>query len=200
MNLKEKNIKTFDRIAEVYDKGIIKKWSLLTQKNAIDSLRIKRNAKILDAGCGTGNLLSILSEKDKSFVLYGIDVSAKMLKAAKAKLKGRAKLRIMPVEKLKDKKKFDYIFSVDAFHHYYDQDKAMKNLFLALKKGGSLIVVDIDFGFVFNAIFHAIEPGNNKIIPHVDMISLFQSRKFHSTRQKKIWYFTFMTVGEKVDL
>ena len=41
--LKEQNVKMFDRIAEVYDKGIIKKWSLTIQKNIIDSLKFKRN-------------------------------------------------------------------------------------------------------------------------------------------------------------
>ena len=197
MNLKERNVEAFDKIAEFYNRGIIKKWSLVIQKNIIDSLRIKKNSKILDVGCGTGNLLSMLSEKDKSLALYGIDISTKMLKSAGMKLKGRANLKIMPIEKLGYRNKFDYIFSVDSFHHYYNQDEALNRMFFALKNGGNIVVVDIDFGTVFNWIFHNVEPGNNKIIPHLDMVRLFKARKLRKIKQKKIWYFTFMTIGEK---
>jgi|SRR3989344_1041704 len=195
--LKEQNVKMFDRIAEVYDKGIIKKWSLTIQKNIIDSLKFKRNSKILDVGCGTSNLLSMLYKKDNSFALYGIDISTKMLKVSKEKLKGRVKLKVIPIENINYKNKFDYIFSVDSFHHYYNQDKALKNMFFALKKGGNLVIVDIDFGIIFNKIFHIIEPGNNRIIRHLDMTKLFKLNKFKKVRQKKIWYFTFMTIGKK---
>lgn len=196
MNLKKQNERAFDKIAEIYDKRIIKKWSLTIQKNIMNSLKIKDNSKILDAGCGTGNLLLILSEND-NFGLYGIDISRKMLKIAETKLKKVVKLKRIPVEKLNYKNKFDYIFSVDSFHHYYDQNTAIKKMFLALKKGGNLIVADIDFGIIFNQIFHKLEPGNNKIIPHLEMIKLFKINKFKKIRQKKIWHFTFMTFGEK---
>ena len=66
-----------------------------------------------------------------------------------------------------------------------------------IKNGENIVVVDIDFGTVFNWIFHNVEPGNNKIIPHLDMVRLFKARKLRKIKQRKIWYFTFMTIGEK---
>ncbi|MEK6854703.1 MAG: class I SAM-dependent methyltransferase [Nanoarchaeota archaeon] len=197
MNLKEQNIRIFDRIAGSYDRGIIKKWSLRIQRNAVKSLKIERNSKILDVGCGTGNLFSALSSQNKNLRLYGIDISEKMLRIAKTKTRKKANLRIMPIEKLNDKNKFDYVFSIDSFHHYYNQDLAFEKMFSALKKRGKLIVVDVDFGYVFNKIFHKIEPGNNEILSHLDMIKLFKLNNLKNITQKRIWLFTFMTIGQK---
>ena len=57
-----------------------------------------------------------------------------MLEIAKKKLGNKAKLNLIPIEKINYKTKFDYIFSTEAFHHYEDQKKAMKNFYFALKK------------------------------------------------------------------
>src|SRR3989344_1574500 len=143
-NIMQENRKFFNKIAGYYDKGIFKNLLLNPIKNAVEFVNVKKGSKILDAGCGTGNLLKILEDENKNLRLYGIDISEEMLKVARKKLK-LVKIKLGSVEKLNFKKDFfDYIFSIDAFHHYYNSTLVMRNFYRILKKGGYLVTVDFD--------------------------------------------------------
>jgi len=191
--LKQKNIKFFNKIARHYDKGIFKNLLFNPVKKAVEFVNVKKNSKILDAGCGTGNLLKILEDKNKGLKLYGVDISKEMLKIAKKKLK-KAKIKLEAAEKLTFKKKyFDYVFSVDAFHHYYNYDLVMRNFYRVLKRDGCLIVVDFSFGIFFNKI----EPGNNEMHTAREFKELFKKYKFKDIKQKKVGLFSILTIGRK---
>ena len=151
-DLEQKNKEFFNKIAGYYDKGIFKNLLFNPIKKAVEFVKVKKNSKILDAGCGTGNLLKILEDKNANLKLYGIDISKEMLKIAEKKLKNKAKLNLVAVEKIRYKDKFNYVFSTEAFHHYENQDKAMENFYKALKKNGELIIVDLSFEFALAII------------------------------------------------
>ena len=48
-------------------------------------LNLKNGDKILDIGCGTGNMTSLIAEKYKGCFITGIDASASMIKTADRK-------------------------------------------------------------------------------------------------------------------
>ena len=192
------NEKFFDKIARQYDGGVAGKIVRKMHLRVVRLINIKNNSKVLDAGCGTGDLLSILAE-NKSLKLYGIDISKEMIKISKKKLKNKAKIGLSSVEKLKFAKNyFDYVFSIDAFHHYESQDKAMENFQKILKKRGNLIIVDVNFG-IFNWLFHLIEPGNTKMYSKEGMIKIFKKYKFKKIEQKGIGFLSTATWGRKND-
>lgn len=196
-NLKRKNIEFFNKIAKHYDNGIFKNLLLNPIKNAVEFINIKKGSKILDAGCGTGNLLKILNDRNDNLKLYGADISKEMLKIARKKEKN-AKLKLESVEKLSFRKNyFDYVFSIDAFHHYYDYTLVMRNFYRVLKKGGYLIVVDFNFCVFFNKIFNRIEPGNNKMHTAPEFKDLFKEYRFKDIKQKKLRLFNILTIGRK---
>ena len=120
-----------------------------------------------------------------------------MLEKAKEKLRNRAVLMILPVEKLNFRGKFDYVFSTEAFHHYANQEKAMKNFYNSLRKKGKLVIVDLDFGFILNKLFHAIEPGNSKMNNVGNFHRLFEEARFIKIKQEKIGLFAIITIGKK---
>ena len=64
-----RNEKIFNFVAEPYDKGIIGRWLFSVVKSTVDEISLKKNAKILDAGTGTGNLLFIFEKKKKNLQL-----------------------------------------------------------------------------------------------------------------------------------
>jgi len=130
--------------------------------------------------------------------LYGIDISPKMLAIAKKKLGNKAKLNLTPAEKLNYKNKFDYIFSTEVFHHFYDQRIAMKKFYNALKNNGRLIIVDLNFGITLNWIFHEIEPGNSKMNSKKEFYVLFKKYRLRNIQQKRLGLFIIITVGKKV--
>ena len=197
-NLEQKNKKFFNNIAKYYGKGIFKNWNRKIERKAIETASIKKNSKILDVGCGTGNLLYLFQEQGKNLKLYGIDISNEMLKIAKARLTKQTNLRLKPIEKINFKSNyFDYVFSVDTFHHYSNYDLAMKNIYRVLKKKGKLIIADFNFGFIGNKIFHAIEPGNNKMYSKDEFKKLFKAYGFKNINQKRFGLFSILIIGEK---
>lgn len=194
IDIEKQNKIFFGKIAKYYD-IFFGNWIRKIQIKVIKSTKIKKGSKVLDAGCGTGNLLFLLEKNDVE--LYGIDVSKEMLKIAKYKLKN-TKLELSPAENLNFKNNFfDYVFSIDAFHHYFDKEKAMKNFHRVLKRNGKLIIVDVNFGSHLNKVFQKLEPGNNKIYNKNEMRKIFKQYSFKEIKQSKAGMLTVMTVGIK---
>lgn len=197
MHTLKKNIIFFDKFSKVYDNIIFKIWFGKVFKKILKETPIKNNSIILDVGCGTGNFLKLLS-KNKTLELHGIDISPKMLKIAKNKLKKNVKLKLIPVEEMEYENQFDYVFSTESFHHYSNQEQAMKKFNLALKENGKLIVADLNFGKFLNKIFNKIEPGNQKMNSNEDFLILFKKQGFKEIVQKKAGLFVTVTIGKKI--
>jgi ubiquinone/menaquinone biosynthesis C-methylase UbiE len=191
--LKE-NLKVFNKVAKSYD--LTNFWFKIILLRLIKEVKIKNNSTILDAGCGTGSLLKILS-KNKTLKLYGIDVSRKMLEIAKKKLKDRAKLSLTPVEKIRYRNKFDYVFSIIAMHHYYDQEKAIKNFHQSLKSKGKVVILDVDFGKNLNAILSRMHRAIVKINSKKEIYEVLKKYKFKNIKQKRVFVFFILSIGNK---
>ncbi|MEM4325888.1 MAG: class I SAM-dependent methyltransferase [Candidatus Pacearchaeota archaeon] len=194
LKLEQQNRVLFDLFSKYYDYLL---WVLnKALKNVLSRVKIKNNSVILDAGCGTGNLLYMLS-KNKTLKLEGVDINRNMLTEARKKLGDKIRLRLMKIEDLKDKNKFDYVFCTEAFHHFQDQKKVMKNFYSSLKRGGKLVLLDIDFGRIFNFVFNKLEPGNSKMNSKREFYNLFNKTGFKKIKQERIWFFLILNIGEK---
>lgn len=197
--LEEANINFFAKIANIYDKVFFKKIMDYRIKKTIISANVKKNSKILDIGCGTGNLLCSLS-KDDSLELHGIDLSKEMIQIAKKKLKNKALVKLGGVENLIKEYKnnyFDYIFIEDAFHHLPNQDKLIVRIKSLLNREGKLIISDLSFGNIGNVIFHKLEPGNSKMYTIKEYKELFEENKFKNIKQENFGLISVYTEGKK---
>ena len=89
--------------------------------------------KILDAGCGTGGLLSHLDSKWK---IYGIDINPKAIEFAKKKTPGQfiqGNLHQIPFED----NFFDFIVSNDVIYHQeINEEQTVREIYRVLKPGG----------------------------------------------------------------
>lgn len=97
---------------------------------------VKSDARILDAGCGTGGLLKLLS----NFEAEGVDISLEALKFCKLRV---AKAKQGSLEKLPFRdKSFEAVISIDVIYHKYVKDdfQVMKELSRVLKPNGLLIL------------------------------------------------------------
>jgi len=109
---------------------------------------IKKQYKILDAGCGTGSLAITLKQKYKNIELYAIDIDKDVLKIAENKnRKNNIKIffKQAPVQSLPYKSSFfDIVYSSLVIHHLKTKDKilAMKEIHRILKKNGVFILAD----------------------------------------------------------
>jgi ubiquinone/menaquinone biosynthesis C-methylase UbiE len=107
----------------------------------------KSPAKILDAGCGTGNLIATLNEKMKDSTIYGVDISYSMLQRAYRKLerKNNNEIKFFNIDISKGLPFPDEFFDGIACVHvinYLDKPRFVcKEFERTLKNGGDLILV-----------------------------------------------------------
>ncbi len=99
----------------------------------------KKHLRILDLGCGTGNVLSYLSKHLKAG-LIGLDSSEVMLQ----KYKGPVSVKLVQGDIYHPKFKtysFDVILSLDVIEHLRDDVGCLDSMNRLLKKGGVAIIV-----------------------------------------------------------
>jgi len=195
----DENIAFFEGWASNYDFSLFQFWMKKFHAPVLKEITNKR-IRILDLSCGSGELLREISNNFPLVELYGIDISPKMLEIARGKLQGRGViLQKMDVCDLKYADNyFDFVFSTEALHHYYDQTKALQEMRRVVKKGGKVIVVDINFGLrIVHRIFEKVEPGCVKVNSKEEMRNLFVESGLKIVWQKRNFLFSVATMGVK---
>jgi len=109
--------------------------SSLLSSSLDSSVKISKKSKILDYGCGSGQLLQLLKEKGFKD-LQGYEPS----KEAHSK----------NVKYIKKLKKYDIIFMLDVLEHIKDEKKAISKISSLLNKGGTLILSVPAFMFLWS--------------------------------------------------
>lgn len=102
----------------------------------------KKGARVLEAGCGLGNWVFILSES--GFDVFGMDISKVSLGRARENLLSHGlpsklvlgDLRNIPLQD----NSFDAIVSYGAVEHFPDTINALKDFFRILKPGGACLI------------------------------------------------------------
>lgn len=141
MDKTELTIKTYDISAsEFMDKFM----DLKLYKNTLNEFvkYIKPGSKILDAGCGPGNIEKFLLEKDKTLRITGIDLSSEMIKLAKNNVPD-ADYEVKDIRKLNyPKNEFDTIICAFCLPYLYDEEALnfIKNISGFLKPDGYLYI------------------------------------------------------------
>lgn len=108
--------------------------------------KLSFHGNISDLGCGTGELIEILSEK-VSHKLIGIDASSEMLELARLRLSGTdaAELRLGELEHLPMKnKEIDTAIMNMVLHHISQPEVPITEVFRVLKPKGLFILADFE--------------------------------------------------------
>jgi ubiquinone/menaquinone biosynthesis C-methylase UbiE len=132
----------YAKAAERYDE----KWAFYVEATTRETLRrmpMTPTAKLLDVGCGTGELLRRLRVKYQDAVLAGLDPVAEMLEVARNKLTGKEDLRIGYADSLPwQSGTFDVVVSCNMFHYISHPIAALREMARLLRPGGSLVLTD----------------------------------------------------------
>lgn len=97
---------------------------------------LTRKGRILDNGCGIGNMIEMLSSED----VVGLDISEKML--IKAKTRGKKVLRGDSMHLPFANCSFDIVLGRSLLHHLPDPAQGVDEMHRVLKRGGELLIVD----------------------------------------------------------
>ena len=114
-----------------YIKG---RWTSVIKK-LCKFYKLKKNAKILDVGCGKGFFLKDLKDFNNSFQIHGVDISKYAKKNSHPDIKSHITLSNSNNLKWKDKY-FDLAVSFNTFHnlHNYDLYKSLTEIERVAKK------------------------------------------------------------------
>jgi ubiquinone/menaquinone biosynthesis C-methylase UbiE len=115
-------------------------------------LDLQPGHRVLDAGCGTGDLLRILAPLLRSGSAVGIDLSDTMVSEARRRTdSGFANLsfRMADVQELPfDNGSFDRVMATQLLLHVPDPQLALAEMHRVLASGGRISVGEIDWGTV----------------------------------------------------
>jgi trans-aconitate methyltransferase len=150
--------KEFDVYADGYDAAMSNPLKKVTGSNQdaflrpkIDLLRRtvgekKRAFRVLDFGCGTGDMLRLLKEVEPTWQLEGTDVSSGMLAKAKTKFSdwNVPCPELYITDQLSSKKPFDLIFASCVFHHIPPAEWIMnaEKIRESLNSGGKCVIFE----------------------------------------------------------
>lgn len=141
----------FEREAKRFDKFFFKVLPFYSE--IIDALALAipfkkdKKIRIMDLGCGTGNITKALKEKYPHASVTCIDLAENMLETAKAKLNDCADIEYWcgDIREFNYSRKYDAIISSLVLHHLEEKDKRgfYKTVFKALNKGGVFYNADM---------------------------------------------------------
>lgn len=131
----------FDAIAHSYDYWKEKNWYYYDALKRIAGLFSDETQAILDAGCGTGGIISTLSGRER----VGIDISEEMIEIAKERHKNEKNLSFFASDILSfhSDKKFECILFFDVIEHLDQPEEVLMRLreLLSTKKGRLVVTM-----------------------------------------------------------
>ena len=141
-------------------------------KSLVELLNPKKNERILDLGCGSGQLTFKINEISKNTI--GIDKSVEMIADAKLRY-GKVKFQVCNAENFRFKNKFDSIFSNATLHWIKNYSSVIKCMYENLKLNGRIV---LEFG------------GKNNVKTIVDQLRRSLKKRGYLNQSKlELWYF-----------
>ena len=142
---KQLSIKEFNKAANKYESNNSGIYEMCKDDYPpiLKEIRKKDFEYLLDAGCATGPMLSLLTEEYPNKKYVGLDLSPKMIELAKKKNLPNTEFIEGDCENMPLKNNtFDIVINSQSFHHYPNPQAFFNEVHRVLKPGGKLILRD----------------------------------------------------------
>jgi ubiquinone/menaquinone biosynthesis C-methylase UbiE len=140
----------FTRWSDNYDRSVLQ-WLLFGPSHRAIIERVSEQAgdiplRILDVGCGTGQLASRVRSAFPRAQIWGVDLVSSMLNKGAERWR-RHYGHIFPVQGDSERlpfatSAFDVVTCANSFHHYPHQERAIAEMHRVLRPGGRLMLLD----------------------------------------------------------
>tara|TARA_Y100001980_G_C14531276_1_gene307286 strand:- start:320 stop:1024 length:705 start_codon:yes stop_codon:yes gene_type:complete len=162
--------KVFDKVSNKYDLmndfmsfGIHRLW----KRDLINIMSPYKNQKLIDVGCGTGDIGKLFLETvNFKGEVYNVDPNIKMIQEGKKKYKDINNIKWFnaQAEKLKFKdNSFDFYTISFGLRNTKDINKSLHEAYRVLKPGGKFLC--LEFSKVQNEKLEKLYKGYSKLIP-----------------------------------
>jgi len=102
----------------------------------IEQLDLRGDERILDLGCGDGELTARLALRVPRGMVLGIDASQGMIDTARKHAAGNLDFALKDIDLLDYEDEFDVVFSNATLHWIKDHRRMLRNVHRALRTGG----------------------------------------------------------------
>lgn len=160
INYKELSVKEFDAAAEQFDEDNPSVYNMCRKDypDILEELEKEEFQDLLDAGCGTGAVISLLKKAYPDRQYTGIDLSRKMIGVAERKKLEHVTFLQGDCENLPfPENSFDAVTCSMSFHHYPHPEKFFLSCSRVLRKGGRLLIRDMAVPEVISGFVNHIE-------------------------------------------
>jgi len=160
----------------------------------LKELRALPAGRLLDIGCGTGELAARLAQR--GWHVTGLDLCERMLHQARIKLNGdggSVHLTVGDSERLPFASgAFDAVTCANSFHHYPHQERVVSDMYRVLRPGGHLLLLDgwpdqFIGRIVYDFIITRVEGGAVWHRESRDMEAMLRSTGFRHVMQKRTY-------------
>ncbi|MFX4263475.1 class I SAM-dependent methyltransferase [Pelotomaculum propionicicum] len=140
---KERSKKYFDKKASNFFDTFDGKFCRLMYEGVMQRIKMQPFRSILDIGCGTGAMLSLVISEYKDIQACGIDLSENMIEKAAGLLDSRVQLVVGDSDYLPwADNSFDLAVCNSSFHHFPEPTKVLNEIRRVLTPGGRMIIAD----------------------------------------------------------
>ena len=188
---KDLTIREFTKAAEVYETSHAGIYEMCREDYPYIAGELEKEpyTDLLDCGCGTGPMISLLYEKDPTKHYTGIDITPKMIEAANAKGLDGVSFVVGDCEALPfEAESFDAIICSNSFHHYPNPQKFFDSVRRVLRPGGRLILQDYTAPKLILWLMNHTEMPLANLVGHGDVAaySMDTVRNFCETAQLRV--------------
>ncbi len=156
-----------------------------TWENYLKDLPINKDSKILDVGCGRGDIAIHLAKKAKlvigiDYSKDGISIANKIREGLDKSIQKKTKFKIMDIKKIYfPNNYFDTVICIDVLEHLYktEAEKAMQEISRVLKKNGTLFVHTGPNKILYDIVYKWYVLPLNRLLTKLDQI--FKRRKYN---------------------
>ena len=176
----------WEKLAHKYNNLWVQKYSLgptrrEVKKKVLPLLEKNNELKILDIGCGTGQLIKEISDHYNKVNYLGIDVAENMIEVAKKNNKGKnVKFKTSSIESFESNDKYDIIICTHAFPYFPNKQEMIKKMAGLCNKKGQVIIVNSSTNSLKDLIinfFLKATTSKAKYLSIDEMKKLFKSAK-----------------------
>jgi ubiquinone/menaquinone biosynthesis C-methylase UbiE len=200
----KQNEELWDSRAATYDRSFsFTRW---TQKKLVSMVRLEQNPYVLDLACGTGWAVRYAANSANGRgKFFGIDNSSKMIEQAEALSKGYENVHFHKsrVEELPfDDDFFDCVISSNAFHHFSNPAKALREAHRVLKPKGRIFILDTTannfFMRVVDGLSRKIEKAHVRLYSTREFQALFEQAGLSYMTSKPVFSAIKVHIAEKI--
>jgi ubiquinone/menaquinone biosynthesis C-methylase UbiE len=165
---KRDTIRGYNRLSSVYD-AQFKDEQVEKLNLTLRFVEMNKGDKILDAGCGTGLIAEVISDR---YVIIGVDASQGLLMKAKERFRRRkdSHLVLADVDHLPFKDAiFDHAFAVTLIQNMPNPTKTLGEIKRTCKARSSLVVTGLKKNFNLRSFLSTLEEAGMNVVLVCDL-------------------------------